>query len=110
VAVALGNEVYGGRTVVGAIPFTDSLDTTEATTDSNDSNDSNVACGAPATDASVWYEVTADRDGRHVPVGPQAAVPASCWSWRISATVRAHPRQTCKGAQADSSCVVRVRQ
>ena len=101
-AVALGNEVYGGRTVVGAIPFTDSLDTTDSNT--------NVACGAPATDASVWYEVTADRDGRHVPVGPQAAVPASCWSWRISATVKAHPRQTCKGAQADSSCVVRVRQ
>src|SRR3954453_22476053 len=61
-AVAAGNDVYGGRTVVGAIPFTDSLDTTEASTDSNDS-DVNVQCGAPATAASVWYEVTAVADG-----------------------------------------------
>jgi hypothetical protein len=61
-AVAAGNDVYGGRTVVGAIPFTDSLDTTEAGTDSNDS-DVNVQCGAPATAASVWYEVTAVADG-----------------------------------------------
>jgi hypothetical protein len=61
-AVAPGNDVYGGRTVVGAVPFTDSMDTTEATTDSNDSN-LNVACGAPATDASVWYDVTAVTDG-----------------------------------------------
>ena len=51
-AVAPGNDLYGGRTVVGAVPFTDSLDTTEATTDT----DLNVVCGAPATDASVWYE------------------------------------------------------
>lgn len=61
-AVAPGNDVYGGRTLVGAIPFTDSMDTTEATTDNNDSN-LNVECGAPATDASVWYEVTAVADG-----------------------------------------------
>jgi hypothetical protein len=61
-AVAPGNDVYGGRTVVGAIPFTDSMDTTQATTDSNDSN-LNAECGAPATDASVWYEVTAVADG-----------------------------------------------
>jgi hypothetical protein len=61
-AVAPSNDVYGGRTVVGAIPFTDSMDTTQATTDSNDS-DLNVECGAPATDASVWYEVTAAADG-----------------------------------------------
>jgi len=61
-AVAPSNDVYGGRTVVGAIPFTDSMDTTGATTDSNDSN-LNVECGAPATDASVWYEVTAVADG-----------------------------------------------
>jgi hypothetical protein len=61
-AVAPGNDVYSGRAVVGAIPFTDSLDTTEATTDNNDS-DLNRQCGAPATDASVWYEVTAVADG-----------------------------------------------
>src|SRR5688572_2751123 len=56
-AVAPGNDLYGGRTVVGAVPFTDSLDTTEATTDTDDA-DLNTNCGAPATDASVWYEIT----------------------------------------------------
>jgi len=50
--------------VVGAVPFTDSLDTTEATTDSDDL--STDFCGTPAplpTDASVWYEYTAAADG-----------------------------------------------
>lgn len=61
-AAVPGNDTYGGRTVVGAIPFTDSLDTTEATTDNNDA-DINADCGAPATDASVWYEITAVADG-----------------------------------------------
>ncbi len=61
-AAAPGNDTYGGRTVIGAIPFTDSLDTTEATTDSDDT-DINANCGAPATDASVWYETTATADG-----------------------------------------------
>ncbi|MEI8407375.1 MULTISPECIES: hypothetical protein [unclassified Kribbella] len=59
-----GNDTYGGRTVVGAIPFTDSLDTTEATTDSDDI--STDFCGTPAplpTDASVWYEITPTADG-----------------------------------------------
>ena len=57
------NDTYGGRTVVGAIPFTDSLDTTEATTDSDDL--STDFCGTPAplpTDASVWYEITPTAD------------------------------------------------
>ncbi|WP_328526024.1 hypothetical protein [Kribbella sp. NBC_00359] len=58
-----GNDTYGGRTVVGAIPFTDSLDTTEATTDSDDL--STDFCGTPAplpTDASVWYEIAPTAD------------------------------------------------
>ncbi|MGY4766959.1 hypothetical protein ACXC9Q_08575 [Kribbella sp. CWNU-51] len=58
-----GNDTYGGRTVVGAIPFTDSLDTTEATTDSDDL--STAFCGTPAplpTDASVWYGITPTAD------------------------------------------------
>jgi hypothetical protein len=57
------NDTYGGRTVVGAIPFTDSLDTTEATTDSDDISG---ICGIPTpdpTDASVWYEITPTADG-----------------------------------------------
>ena len=61
-AVAPGNDLYGGRTVIGAIPFTTSLDTTEATTDANDAEVNTTDCGAPATDASVWYEFTATAD------------------------------------------------
>jgi hypothetical protein len=68
-AVALSNDAYGGRAVVGAIPFTDSLDTKEATTDSNDS-DINVECGASATDARVRYEVT-DRTAVWLPMCPR---------------------------------------
>ncbi|WP_405069388.1 hypothetical protein OG558_06485 [Kribbella sp. NBC_01510] len=62
-AAAPSNDTYSGRTVVGAIPFTDSLDTTEATTDSDDI--STEFCGTPAplpTDASVWYEITPTAD------------------------------------------------
>jgi hypothetical protein len=56
-----GNDTYGGRTVIGATPFTDSLDTTEATTDSDDT-DIGPLCGALPTDASVWYEITPTAD------------------------------------------------
>ena len=56
-AAAPGNDTYGGRTVVSGIPFTDTLDTTEATSDADDA-DLNATCGAPATDASIWYEIT----------------------------------------------------
>lgn len=56
-----GNDTLGGRTVVGAIPFSETLDTSEATTDADDA-ELNANCGAPATDASVWYEFTAASD------------------------------------------------
>lgn len=52
-----GNDTQAGRTVVGAVPFTDQVDTSEATTDADDTDILNQ-CGAPATDASVWYELT----------------------------------------------------
>jgi hypothetical protein len=55
------NDTYPGRTVIGALPFNEVLDTTEATTDPNDV-ELNADCGAPATDASVWYELTAPAD------------------------------------------------
>jgi hypothetical protein len=61
-AAAPGNDTYTSRTVIGAIPFAESIDTTEATTDADDT-EANAQCGAPATDASVWYEVTASSDG-----------------------------------------------
>jgi len=56
------NDVYGGRIVVGSVPFTTTQDTSEATTDADDA-ELNAQCGAPATDASVWFEVTAASDG-----------------------------------------------
>jgi hypothetical protein len=57
-----GNDDYDGRTVIGSIPFSDSVDTTRAGTDADD-EEINAQCGAPATDASVWYEYTAPADG-----------------------------------------------
>jgi hypothetical protein len=61
-AAAPGNDTYADRIVVGSFPFSDSIDTTEATTDGDDV-EANASCGAPVTDASVWYEVTAGTDG-----------------------------------------------
>ncbi|HEV8488493.1 MAG TPA: DUF6299 family protein [Candidatus Limnocylindrales bacterium] len=61
-AAAPANDTYAGRTLIGSIPFSESIDTTEATTDADDV-EANAPCGAPATEASVWYEVTAAADG-----------------------------------------------
>lgn len=61
-AAAPGNDTYGGRIVIGSVPYSDSQDTTEATSDADDV-EANAACGAPVTDASVWYELTASGDG-----------------------------------------------
>jgi hypothetical protein len=47
------NDTFSGATAVG-LGFSDVLDTTEATTDGDDTQ-LNASCGAPATDASVWY-------------------------------------------------------
>lgn len=55
--------------VAGALPLVvgepQVLDTTEATTDSVDAG-LNAGCGAPATDASVWYSYAPAADGRVV--------------------------------------------
>lgn len=59
-AAAPLNDVYSGREVI-SVGFTASVDTTEATTDADDV-EMNAACGAPAMDASVWYELTATAD------------------------------------------------
>ena len=64
-AASPGNDEYSGRTVVAAFPFSDEVDTTEATTDALDAS-VNLECGAPATDASVWYEYTPGVDGQFV--------------------------------------------
>ena len=50
-------------------PFSNEQDTTTATTDATDAA-LNEECGAPATDASVWYTFTAEEDlGVEVLVG-----------------------------------------
>ena len=53
------NDVYAGREPI-AIGDDLTVDTSEATTDADDV-EMNV-CGAPAMDASVWYEYTATED------------------------------------------------
>jgi hypothetical protein len=61
-AAAPDNDSYAGRTVVGSLPFSQTLDTNEASTEPADSP-LNGLCGDPVTDASVWYEVTAESAG-----------------------------------------------
>lgn len=62
-AAAPSNDTYAGRTVIGSLPYADTVDTTDATSDADDVDINNSFCGAPATDASVWYEFTATTDG-----------------------------------------------
>ena len=47
------NDTFGGATLAAA-GFSEVLNTSEATTDADDAQ-LNTNCGAPATDASVWY-------------------------------------------------------
>jgi hypothetical protein len=61
-AAAPSNDTYAGRTVIGSLPYSDTVDTTEATTDADDAEMNVTECGAPATDASVWYELTPAAD------------------------------------------------
>jgi len=62
-AAAPSNDTYVDRVVIGSLPFSDSVDTSEATTDADDL-EADANCGAPATDASVWYEFVAPADGQ----------------------------------------------
>ena len=55
------NDAFGGATLV-TIGFSELLDTTEATTDADDAQ-LNTNCGAPATDASVWYALDGTDQG-----------------------------------------------
>jgi hypothetical protein len=57
-AAAPSNDLIGGATIVSALPFVRTLDTTGATTDAND-RQVNQTCGAPVTNKSVWYKFTA---------------------------------------------------
>ncbi|MGH7444791.1 MAG: DUF6299 family protein [Longimicrobiales bacterium] len=60
VASVPSNDLFSGATVV-TVPFSEVLNTTEATTDADDAQ-LNASCGAPATDASVWYAFTPGAD------------------------------------------------
>lgn len=63
VAAAPANDTYSGIEVLtDPLPIMVSADTTEATTDADDA-DLNTGCGAPATDASVWFEYTPTLEG-----------------------------------------------
>ena len=59
-AAAPLNDTYATRHVIDALPFSDSLDTSEATTDALDAEAN--SCGAPFIDASVWYELVPESD------------------------------------------------
>lgn len=60
-AVPPGNDSVGGA-IAAPLGFSGNLDTSQATTDADDA-ELNSICGAPATDASVWYTVTPDETG-----------------------------------------------
>ncbi|WP_446219349.1 hypothetical protein [Micromonospora sp. IBHARD004] len=61
-AAAPENDTFGGAIAIGSVPFATTADTSGATTDADDAN-ANADCGAPATDASVWYSTTPAADG-----------------------------------------------
>lgn len=65
-AAAPTNDTSPGATSA-TVGFSQVLDTTQATTDAQDAQ-FNESCGAPATDASVWYTVTGAGAGMVVDV------------------------------------------
>ncbi|OLF15460.1 DUF6299 family protein [Actinophytocola xanthii] len=52
------NDTIENAVEITAVPFTDTVDTTEATTDAEDAA-VNASCGAPVTNGSVWYRLEA---------------------------------------------------
>jgi hypothetical protein len=57
-AAAPSHDIIAGAKVISGVPFSETVDTTEATTDAEDAA-INANCGAPATNGSVWYSLTA---------------------------------------------------
>lgn len=55
------NDTIAGATSV-SIGYSETLDTSQATTDKDDAQ-LNATCGAPATDASVWYVIQGSDQG-----------------------------------------------
>jgi hypothetical protein len=56
------NDTFAGAVPIPGMPFATTIDTSGATTDADDV-EANANCGALATDASVWYSLTAATDG-----------------------------------------------
>lgn len=52
------HDTIAGAKVISTVPFSETVDTTEATTDEQDAT-INANCGAPVTNGSVWYSLTA---------------------------------------------------
>ena len=65
-AAAPSNDTFANAKSV-ALGFSETLDTTQATTDSADAQ-ANADCGAPVTDASVWYALDGTGGGVKVDV------------------------------------------
>lgn len=57
-AAAPSNDTEAGATTIAALPFSETVDTSQATTDADDTA-INAQCGAPVTNGSVWYSFTA---------------------------------------------------
>jgi len=55
------NDVISGAISITSVPFNTTEDTTQATTDAQDAQ-VNSSCGAPHTDASVWFQFVAPAD------------------------------------------------
>lgn len=62
-AAAPSNDLSSGAIDIGTVPYSATIDTTEATSDGDDAQLNPPECGAPATDASVWFTFTAAADG-----------------------------------------------
>ena len=60
-AAAPSNDLYVNAQAV-SVGFSDAFSTTDATTDADDVAINTPDCGAPATDASVWYTLTSATD------------------------------------------------
>jgi Family of unknown function (DUF6299) len=56
-AAAPANDTFPSAVTISALPFSETLDTMQATADADDA-EANANCGAPATEASVWYAFT----------------------------------------------------
>jgi hypothetical protein len=69
------NDTFAGSVTIESLPFSATLDTSEATTDADDA-EANQVCGAPATDASVWYSYTAATDGALIVDVSRSSYPA----------------------------------